>query len=190
MIKLFGRMIPAVVRGLRGDVIHPERALVSRFRVLPHDIDVNLHLNNGRYLQLMDVNRLEWLLRTRVLPIILKNGWKPILGSTAIQFRRELRIWETGVISTRLVGWDDRWVYLEHRIDTTGGRPVALALAKAGFRCRGAWVPIETLREQLPYATHQMDMPKHLAAGMALDLAFASSFGVQRGAVTKASLQR
>lgn len=176
-------MIPAVIRGLRGELIHADIPLSSRFRVLPHDIDVNLHLNNGRYWQLMDVNRMEWLLRARVLQIILKNGWKPILGSTAIQFRRELRLWETAVVSTRLVGWDDRWVYLEHRIETTGGRPVALALAKAGFRFRGAWVPIETLRDQLPYATHQMELPKHVAAGIALDLAFTGRAGVQRASI-------
>ena len=180
MIKLFGRTLPAVARGLRGETLHPETPLTSRFRVLPHDIDANLHLNNGRYLQFIDVNRMEWLLRTRVLQIILKNRWKPILGSTSIQFRRELRLWETGVVSTRLAGWDDRWVFLEHRVDTVGGRPVALALAKAGFRCRDAWVPVAALLEQLPYAAHQVALPTHVAAGIALDEAFTGRFRAPR----------
>ena len=89
MIKLYGRMIPAVARGMRHDRIAATEPLASRFRVLPHDIDINLHLNNGRYLQLMDVNRVEWLMRTGVLDFVRKHRWKPILGSTVIHFRRD-----------------------------------------------------------------------------------------------------
>ena len=36
---------------------------VVRFRVWPNDLDTNLHMNNGRYLTLMDLGRLDLLLR-------------------------------------------------------------------------------------------------------------------------------
>ena len=44
------------------------------FRVLPGDLDVNVHLNNGRYLALMDLGRFDLLirgglLRPRSLPV-------------------------------------------------------------------------------------------------------------------------
>lgn len=169
MIKLFGRAIPAVVRGLKQPQLYASQPVSSRFRVLPHDIDMNMHLNNGRYLQIIDVNRMEFLIRTGVARIIVERRWKPVLGSTAIQFRRELRLWEQAVASTQLVGWGTRWVYLEHRIETLTGRPVAVAIAKAGFRSKGAWVPIDTLRSALPYKLPDMVLPPHVDAWRALD---------------------
>lgn len=175
MIKLFGRMIPAAIRGLTRPRISVAQTLSSKFRVLPHDIDTNMHLNNGRYMQIIDVNRLEFLLRSGVAQIILNHRWRPILGSIVIQFHRELRLWEEAIASTRLVGWDDRWVYLEHRIETVGGRPVAIALAKAGFRCRGAWVSVESLRAALPYALQPNDLPNHIETWRRLDDYLASN---------------
>ena len=97
MIKLFGRMIPAALRGLTRPQVTAAQPVSSRFRVLPHDIDINMHLNNGRYMQIIDVNRMEFLISTGVAGIILDQRWKPILGSTAIQFRRELRLWERAI---------------------------------------------------------------------------------------------
>jgi acyl-CoA thioesterase FadM len=180
MIKLFGRMIPAAARGLTQPRLHPTRAVSSRFRVLPHDIDINRHLNNGRYMQIIDVNRMEYLLRTGIAQTILARRWKPILGSLTIQFRRELRLWEQAVASTRLLGWDDRWVYLEHRIDTVAGRPVAIAMAKAGFRSQGAWVSTDTLRAALDHDLPPMALPAYVHAWRALDDSLAEQIGVQR----------
>jgi nicotinic acid phosphoribosyltransferase len=71
MIKLFGRMIPAAVRALTQPQVSAAQPVSSRFRVLPHDIDINMHLNNGRYMQIIDVNWMEFLIRTGVAGIIL-----------------------------------------------------------------------------------------------------------------------
>ncbi len=180
MIKLYGRMIPAVARGMRHDRIAATQPLASRFRVLPHDIDINLHLNNGRYLQLMDVNRVEWLLRTGVLDFVRKHRWKAVLGSTVIHFRRELRLWDTGLASTKLIGWDDRWAYLEHRIETLDGKPVAISMARAGFRARGVWMPIDTLRQALPLPIADLPLPLHAQIWQELDLELAKQIGRSR----------
>ena len=177
MIKLFGRMIPAAARGLSRPVLNAAEPLTSRFRVLPHDIDINLHLNNGRYMQIIDVNRMEYLLRIGVIDIVRKQRWKPILGSATIQFRRELRLWDEALASTRLIGWDDRWTYLEHRIDTPDGKPVAIAMARAGFRQKGAWVPIERLRAALPLPLRPMTLPAHADLWRGLDDSLAGQLG-------------
>lgn len=180
MIKLFGRMIPAAARGLTQPRIIASQPVSSHFRVLPHDIDIDLHLNNGRYLQIIDVNRMEFLLRNGVLKILLDFRWKPILGSTTIQFRRELRLWDQAIASTRLTGWDSRWVYLEHRIETLVGQPVAIAMAKVGFRSKGAWAPVESLRAALPIPLPEMVLPPHVEAWRELDDGLAAQLGILR----------
>jgi hypothetical protein len=82
-------------------------------------------------------------------------------------------------IETRLLGWDQRWTYLEHRITGRGGRPVALALAKAGFRSKGRWVNPDDLRAQLPYALSPLTLPGHALALLAFDDA-ADDAGIDR----------
>jgi hypothetical protein len=77
----------------------------------------------------------------------------------------------------RLVGWDDRWAYLEHRIETSDGKPVAIAMARAGFRSGGAWMSIEALRVALPHRLPDMVLPAHVRAWQALDGEFGSLIG-------------
>lgn len=161
MIKLYGRMLPMLARVQSKPTIPANQSVATRFKVLPLDIDINRHLNNGRYLQLMDINRAEWLMRTGIWKVIRNNRWRPVLGSVAINYQRELKLWDCATMETRLLGWDDRWTYLEHRIVSDAGRSVALAIAKAGFQSRGRWVNPEILRLQLPYPLKSMTLPAH-----------------------------
>jgi acyl-CoA thioesterase FadM len=156
--------------------------------VLPHDIDVNLHLNNGRYLQLFDLNRADWLVRTGILSVVLRQGWKPVLGSVTIQYHRELRLWDRAVMETRLLGWNERWAFLEHRMVSSTGQPVALALAKAGFRSRGKWVEPARLRGLLPFALPELDLPDRVRAWQQLDQLVGQRLVQQRAPVEVADV--
>jgi hypothetical protein len=68
-----------------------------------------------------------------------------------------------------MLGWDKRWVYLEHRIATPSGKPVAIALARPAFRKKAARVPIERLIEALPHELAAMPLPPQVTAWTALD---------------------
>lgn len=169
-MKLLFRMIPATCRGVTGDTLHPFKTIESSFRVLPTDLDINLHLNNGRYHQLIDVNRLEWLVRTRILQAALTRRWKPVLGGTLIQFRREMKLWQQGLLRTRLLGWDERWFYLEHVVATKQGKLVAQGLAKAAFRGRAGWVPTASVREAVGHPSLEMELPARVRSWQTCDL--------------------
>lgn len=39
----------------RGALVLPEGVSIVTFRVWPHDLDLSVHMNNGRYLTLMDL---------------------------------------------------------------------------------------------------------------------------------------
>lgn len=158
-----------MLRAHRQPTLPATESVATRFRVLPHDLDINRHLNNGRYLQLIDVNRAEWLIRTGILDVVRRNRWKPILGSVAMNYRRELRLWDRARIETRLLGWDQRWTYLEHRVSTENGQAVAFGVAKAGFRSKGRWVDPEILRLQLPHALASLVLPEQAHALLAFD---------------------
>ena len=84
-----------------------------RMRVLPNDIDINLHMNNARYLNIMDYGRIHLLARTGLLEHIIHSRWKPLVGAAWLTYRRSLPLFSAFTLSSRLVCWDDRWFYIE-----------------------------------------------------------------------------
>lgn len=115
-------------------------------RVLPNDLDLLRHMNNGAYLSLMDIGRVDMLVRTGAQRTIAAHGWYPVLVGATIRFRRSLRLGERFEIVTRVLGWDDRVVYLEQVFErrSASGEPevVAKAVVAARFLKRtGGSVP-------------------------------------------------
>src|SRR3546814_6266435 len=59
-----------------------------QLRVRPGDIDMNLHMNNGRYFSVADLGRLDLGLRSRVWLRAFKRGWRPMAGDSNAPFSR------------------------------------------------------------------------------------------------------
>ncbi len=89
-------------------------------RVWPTDLDNNLHMNNGRYLTLMDLGRFDLVVRVGFLPSILKNHWFPVLGASRISYFRPLKPFHFYSLKTRLVAWDEKWLYLCQEFESDG----------------------------------------------------------------------
>lgn len=126
---------------------------VSRlaFRVWPHDLDTSLHMNNGRYWTIMDLGRADFMVRTGLWRVVLKNGWLPVVSAAKIRFRRELRLFKPFTLETRIVTWSDTSIVLEHRLidrsRTSAGIVNAVALVRTGLYDRKAksFVPVDQL---------------------------------------------
>lgn len=132
VLSLLWRVVTCLVQALRAPRASLADDSVLRMRVAPGDLDFNLHMNNGRYLALMDIGRLDLAVRGGVLGVAWKRRWRPVLGSATIRFRRSLRPLQRFQLRTRLVCWDDRWLVFEQRFEA-GGALYALALARAVF---------------------------------------------------------
>lgn len=116
-----------------------------RIRVLPTDIDLLRHLNNGRYLSLFDLGRWDLLTRTGLLDAMSRNGWYAVVAAETITFRRSLEMGQRFTLETRLLGHDDRAVYLGHRA-VVGGEIYASAVIRARIlRRTGGTVPHDEL---------------------------------------------
>lgn len=124
-----GRVFAAAALGGR---LPPLGESVLRMRVWPGDLDVNLHMNNGRYLTLMDLGRFDLVIRLGALPVVRRRRWGPLVASLAIRYRRSLGPFARFELRTRAIGWDDQWFFLEQRF-VQGGETAALAVVKALF---------------------------------------------------------
>lgn len=95
---------------------------ISRIRVttLPTDLDILRHMNNGRYLSLFDLGRWDLLERTGMAGAMKKHGWYGVVAAETVTFRKSLEPWQRFDIESRLLGHDDKTIYLEHRAVVDG----------------------------------------------------------------------
>lgn len=82
-------------------------------RVCPGDLDLYVHMNNGRYLTLMDLGRLDFIIRVGLLPQMRRLGWRPLLAAATTRFWRSLKPFNRFTMETKIVWWDEKWIYLE-----------------------------------------------------------------------------
>ncbi|WP_417508985.1 acyl-CoA thioesterase [Microbacterium sp.] len=99
----------------REGLIAPTELSRIRATTLPTDIDVLRHMNNGRYLSLFDLGRWDLLTRTGMAGAMKRHGWYGVVVAETITFRKSLELWQRFDIESRLIGHDDKAIYLEHR---------------------------------------------------------------------------
>lgn len=104
------------------------------FRVLPNDLDLSLHMNNGRYLAIMDLGRLDLLMRSGLGGAVWRNGWTPVANAAVIRFRRELRAFDRYRLETRIVGWLEQAVLIEQTFVFSAGEREGQVSARALFK--------------------------------------------------------
>lgn len=129
-----------------------------RFRVWPNDLDTNLHMNNGRYMTLLDLGRLDLLLRIGAARAAFGRRWYPVLAAVQLRYRKPLNLLEKVGIRTRIVAWDGKWVYLEQRMERDG-RMVAHAWLKGAFVGPEGTVPIARLLEIMGHREPSPPLP-------------------------------
>lgn len=105
---------------------------VLAFRVLPGDLDQNRHLNNGRYLTMMDLGRFDLLARTGCVPQLVRRKWYPVVTAATIRYRRSIDPFQKYELRTRLLGWDDAGFYIEQRF-VRDGNVLAVGVIKGLF---------------------------------------------------------
>lgn len=95
---------------------------VSRigFRVLPTDIDLLMHMNNGRYPSYMDLGRVDLTKRTGVEAKLSKHGIYAVVAAQTISYRKSLQLFQRFTIESRILGSDDRSFYVEQRFVVRG----------------------------------------------------------------------
>jgi acyl-CoA thioesterase FadM len=101
---------------------------------LPNDLDLNVHMNSGRYVSFMDVGRIDLLVRLRLLRKSIRRGWRMIAGATTIRYRRSLLPFERFTLRSRVVTWDEKWFYFEHIIENSRGEVAAVSFVRGLMR--------------------------------------------------------
>jgi acyl-CoA thioesterase FadM len=143
-----------VVRSLRQPRLGLLDASRLKLRVLPNDLDLNAHMNNGRYLTLMDLGRLDLVIRTQLGKAVIRERWKPLVGSATIRFRKSLAPFEPFTLVSRVLSWDSKWIYMDQSF-FRDDELIAQAYVRGLFRGKNGNVPTEQLLEEAGYPGFQ-----------------------------------
>ncbi len=134
-----------------------------RMRVWPNDIDINMHMNNARYLSIMDYARTHLLARTGLLEHIIRSRWQPMVGAVWITYRRSLPLFSASWLSSRLVCWDERWFYMEQTFTGREGL-AAVGWVKGILRDARGSVEPQAVVEGVTAGVGSPPMPEAIAA--------------------------
>jgi acyl-CoA thioesterase FadM len=134
-----------------------------RMRVLPNDLDLNAHVNNGRYFTLADIGRMDFVLRTGAARVALRRKAAPIVGDSMAKFRKDLKPFERFELATRVLGWDEKWVFMEHRF-VREGRVAGVVVMRGLFRTRGGVLAPAELLADLGVDAPSPPLPDWIAA--------------------------
>ena len=118
---------------------------VLYLRVLPNDLDFNFHMNNGRYLSIMDLGRIELIKQRGLISHMIKQRWLPIVGQAQIIFFRPLNPFQSYELHTRLMCWDTKWAYFE-QVFISRNKTIAIGHIKGMLRsAKGTISPNEVI---------------------------------------------
>jgi acyl-CoA thioesterase FadM len=111
-MNLYLRLLITLLRAWRAPRLTPGDSLERTLRVLPNDLDVNGHMNNGRYLTIIDLMLVEYFVRTGFAAAMLRRGWRPMSGGSFITYRRALKPLRAYTLRFRLDACDAHWNYM------------------------------------------------------------------------------
>ncbi len=129
-----------------------------RMTVLPNDLDFNGHVNNGRYLTLADVGRMDFVIRSGSARVAIAQRALPIVGDALAKFRRDLKPFERFDLQTRLLGWDEKWTFIEHRF-VRHGRVLGIVVVRGLFKAPSGPVKLSVFAAALGVSAVSPQLP-------------------------------
>lgn len=145
-MNLIFRLIRVVIQAFRGEKLDFFETSIVTFRVGLFDLDMNWHMTNSRYQSLMDLGRTDLLIRTGMARKTWGKGWGSVLGAATLRWRRGLRPYQRFDLHTHVLGWDDKWFYLDQKF-ISEGHILAHGIVKAVFVGKEGTVPAPKLVE-------------------------------------------
>lgn len=108
----------------------------TTFWVNPLDLDMNMHMNNGRYLSIMDLGRFDLMIRAGVFWTFITKGYYPVVYSESIRFKKSLEPFQSFQLISTIEAWDEKDFYITQRF-VVRGTTIAEGFIRGRFKQRG-----------------------------------------------------
>ena len=152
-MNLIFRMLYLLIASVfkpRLSIEYPRNSL--SMRVLPNDLDINRHMNNGRYLTICDLSRVDMFIRTGLAKTMMKKGWMPVISEHTMTYKKPLGLFQRYEVKMEIVDWDEKFFHMTHTF-MVGGRTVAAGTSKGCVVSKKGVIPpnevMETVKARL-----------------------------------------
>lgn len=136
---------------------------VSHHICWPWDLDFWMELNNGRTLTLYDLGRIPLASRAGLIDALRKNRWGLTMAGASVRYRRRVRAFDKIEMRSRVLGADDRFMYLEQSMWVKGEATSSILYRSAVTDKKGI-VPITKVLAELGLSETPMDLPEWVNA--------------------------
>lgn len=167
-MNLYLRLLFTLLRALRGARLRPGDVVELELRVWPNDLDLNGHMNNGRYLTVVDLALATAFIRSGFARLCLRHGWRLTGGGSVVYFRRALTVFQRYTLRFAVVGWDEFWSYSRFEF-IRDGQLCATGFVKGAAAAERGLVPSREIYGKLGYDAPSPAFPPDLEAWLAAD---------------------
>ncbi|KAK9460561.1 uncharacterized protein V1516DRAFT_696284 [Lipomyces oligophaga] len=118
------------------------------------ECDLNGHKSNSTYFSDLDIARTDLMVdvfRKLILDLKKRDGrWVYIpLGAVASVFRREIKPYASYNIRSKIVGWDDKWLFVVSKFESPQTKKLhAISVTKYVFKMGRKTLPIREALER------------------------------------------
>ncbi len=98
------------------------------------DLDYNIHKSNSTYFSDADMARTDFCCNRFSAVLLCRNPEVIALGGVAASFRRQIDPFERYTLRTRILAWDQKWLYLQSVFLGSKGDLRATSIAKYVFK--------------------------------------------------------
>lgn len=141
---------------------------VLRLICWPWDLDMFVEMNNGRVLTLYDLGRFDHAIRTGLVAQLKPHGWGFAVGGASVQYRRRVRAFDRLTLTTRPLGRDDSWFYLQQVMEVRG-EAASAGLMRTCVTDRSGIVPTDRVMAALGAPAWRPPLPGWVAAWIAAE---------------------
>jgi acyl-CoA thioesterase FadM len=93
-----------------------------------------------------------------LLKKFIKLKWMPIVNAAEFTYIRDIKPFQKFEIETKIVGWDEKYFYIEQRFVSERGLH-CIVHVRGVFVCKGKQIPLDTLVAEAGYKGDTPQLP-------------------------------
>ena len=90
--------------------------------------------------------------------------WSPVIAASSIAYLLPLHLWDKFYISSKIICWDEKYLYYQQQFHKKDGQVATVALLRAAFLSRDKQVvPIEKVFNEAGVPLNSPEWPEKIA---------------------------
>lgn len=126
-----------------------------KMRAMPWHCDPNMHINNGKYLSIMDIGRGQLFVRHGLMKKIMRQKFKVVVGAAHILYRRSIPIGRRFTLRSQFIGANERFIVLQQSF-IFDSQLAALAYVNLAFSSQNGLATPHEVCEALEIEFHSL----------------------------------